>query len=295
MCRKRPGITKIELVVLIVVIAVLVGLLLPAMQKVRETTWRDIARWQIRDIGYAVHNYYDAHKKFPPANGPTSANANNNFPLSIHLLPYVEQAPLYEQYATKRDPNRETVPLIIIPPFSISSGVDLTTSDSIGVQNFAGNVRVFTLIGVETKFASPVIGLDASKGLNQTTLTETFTDGTSNTIMFATRFANSGKVSGDGKVNCSAYDAPLGLDNSAFFGVRPLIGKVSANSTGGWQQAPSLEQTNCQFGAVAHSIEKRLLVSMADCSTRSIDPNISSYVWNTAMQPNDGQPVSSDW
>jgi type II secretory pathway pseudopilin PulG len=298
----RNGITLIEVLVIVGIIAVMVALFVPATRRVREVGARTQINNNLKQVSLAVHAYHDVHKQFPPATDTNSASEGKSLSLSVHLLPYVEQMPLHQRYVAGT-----TVTPLSIP--SYQAPLDLTTTDWIGVQNFAGNVRVFTEIGVKTSFGSDVTGLDASHGSCTTNLKYTFADGTSNTIMFATRFANHGNMSSGGVVNCSAYDAPLGADNSAFFGVKTMSGppsglpsqtstgwQIAQTSTGGWQIAPTLSQVNCQFGAVAHSFGiAGIQVALADASCRTVYPTMTALTWNLAMQPNDGNSLGSDW
>src|ERR1700689_3836689 len=103
--RNRRGFTLIELLVVIAIIAVLTGLLLPAVQKVREAAARGKCTNNLKQIGLALHSYHDANLVFPSGyvdgnTNPSSTPDNDVGPgwgWAAYLLPYLEQGDLFNQ------------------------------------------------------------------------------------------------------------------------------------------------------------------------------------------------------
>jgi type II secretory pathway pseudopilin PulG len=92
----------VELLVVIAIIGILVALLLPAVQAARESARRSQCQNNLKQIGVAFHNYHSAIGNFAPGwtedDGPSRPDRKNNFAWGAHLLPYVEESALYDQF-----------------------------------------------------------------------------------------------------------------------------------------------------------------------------------------------------
>src|SRR5262245_38672515 len=138
--RSRPGFTLIELLVVIAIIAVLIGLLLPAVQKVREAAARTQCVNNLKQIGLAFHNYHDTNSALPPARIDDGAT------WAVFILPYIEQDNLHklfdylkpwpDQPAAFLDAARAGVKTYLCPSRGRSSVLSIAGDDGNGISGW---------------------------------------------------------------------------------------------------------------------------------------------------------------
>jgi len=247
----------------------------------------------MKQMVLACHYYHELYRKFPPAWGPGPDNPVKEGSIHFHLLPFLEQDQHYKSYAASAS----------IPPFQ--APVDPSDKDGRGVQDFAANLRLFSKLGQDTAYNTDIAFGDRKDsatwdtGQGEATFKKTITDGSSNTIMFATRFANADiAMAVAGAPNCSAHGGKPYHKNGAFFGGSAALTSAHPDTSlkPTFQLAPPPGDVNCRFSAFAHSFTERgLVVGIADGAIRFLNPAISAETWNRAMQPNDGQKLGEDW
>jgi len=211
--RRRNGFTLIELLVVIAIIAILIGLLLPAVQKVREAAARSKSSNNIKQMALAMHNFNDAYQgKLPQlvdtgTNAPTGGGVQS---ILFNILPYIEQDNIYRFFnkavpstyysttATVTGASANIVPTYISPADSTASN---GTTKTRNVAVAPAPPAPFSASFSGTYATSSYAANGALFGSNSAGLPRSFVDGTSNTIMIGERYQVCTPASGTGVYN----------------------------------------------------------------------------------------------
>lgn len=299
MSRRRNAFTLIELLVVIAIIAILIGLLLPAVQKVREAAARMQCQNNLKQLGLAMHNYHDTNRGLPPGRFSCCWGT-----WVVKTLPYLEQdnaAKLYVDWGNSRGAryssgaNRR----VVTQRFKVMTcPVDIPNAPFSGItnHNYAVNFGN-TGYGQQQNLNGVVFGgapFNAVRSASEPTRTlMQITDGTSNTMLIAEVLQGQGRDLrgfswwGDAS-QYTAYlppnsSAPDRIYSSFYCNNLPQRNLPCAQSTG---SAPTMFASRSRHSGGVQ-------VCMGDGSVRFVQESIALNVWRAMSTANGGEVVQN--
>ena len=290
------GFTLIELLVVIAIIAVLVGLLVPAVQKVREAANRMSCSNNIKQIGLGMHNYHSSFAKLPPMSRynprpglTTSGEQAEKGNLWIYLLPYIEQDNIYKlsAFPSPRNPSIDDGATAAKALGSKVIKTYLCPSDGNNqpAETWTNGWVVANYVANHDAFHNPNDGgwmgaWDSGSNSYQATLGG-YKDGTSNVIGVTEAYA---RCKNTGTLWAHETVTP---DWHAMFNDWTARG---ANSK--FQVMPTLAQCNPNLPQQIHAGGINIL--LMDGSVRNVASSINPVTWERAIYPNDNIPNNLD-
>jgi prepilin-type N-terminal cleavage/methylation domain-containing protein len=321
----RRGFTLIELLVAIAIIAILIGLLLPAVQKVREAAARIRCVNNLKQLGLAAQNYHDQYEHLPPGIGYYPTSPNGIFgTYFFHLLPNLEQGNLFRDaydvvpfplpvgptavyYSGNKNVFSRRVATFLCPSdLSIGSdGVVAINGTSFGASSYGPNALIVGKADLTTKPYKV-----NSQG--RACFPSDFTDGTSNTILHAEKYGRckntfmAPQFQDGGTAWAYSAAAPFPWQLSPMTppfkpfqpgfcvpGVANQGAPDAIGPTSRFQFQPN--PNNCDPTRAATAHPGGIQVGLADGSVRTLASSLSGDTWWAAVTPKGGEVLGSDW
>jgi prepilin-type N-terminal cleavage/methylation domain-containing protein len=281
----RPGFTLIELLVVIAIIAILIGLLLPAIQKARQSAARTQCSDQMHQLGIASHTYNDNFQQLPITVGTVNSVSGTAF---FFLLPFVEQSNLYTTAAGNSvNVQGNIVPLFVCP---------------MDPSNVPGNPQNIGRSGASCSYSIN----DWVTASPSRSLANGFPNGTTNTVLFAERW----KYCEDNGTESHPYYSGTGGYTEPAWAV-----SSSGNSTGYWWDTPCFptfgqptrgngavplpqffpDESSCAWSSTNGNHQGYMNIALGDASIRVVGTGLTSATWNSAVNPMNNVPLGPDW
>ncbi len=332
--RVRLGFTLIELLVVIAIIAILIGLLLPAVQKVREAAARSTCSNNLKQIALAAHNYEGAQGKLPAlanAIGNTAVTPPTGLSpygsIMVALMPYVEQGNLYAQFQAAGGINQTLsqapIKTFICPSDSSANNGQVTLPVAIlnstgpwGGSSYNANANLFA----NWSGTSAYVTASGNGGWNETrprfSTLVSISDGTSNTVGFAERLMVSSTIAGNVNnvpvirdlppylsADPNGYNAPAFNFLQASYAPPAVFAPTNLPSDATAATAIGSVQAGASAGSTPPPVRwlpssghsGGVLCAMMDGSVRSVSSSVPGATLWLAASGSDGVPLPGNW
>ncbi len=314
---RRAAFTLIELLVVIAIVAILIGMLLPAVQKVREAAARTKCQNNLKQIGLALHNHHSEYGHFPPGYGSAPAvlpppgdaggDTGPGWGWAAHLLPYLEQDALYRQinfklditHSAHADVRKHALPVFRCPSdspvpagetFAVAFATPPATPVTVAFSNYAA------MYGTGEASEHPADG-DGVFYRNSRVNVLQITDGTSQTLAVGERSASRVWGTWTGSVTGAETPPAPGSPSSQGEEAPALI----LGHTGEVLPGPDYSDVHTPNSPGAHLDDftsrhpQGVNMLMADGSVRLFTDSINPATWVGLGTRAGGEVVGGDW
>lgn len=286
--RDRSAFTLIELLVVIAIIAILIGLLLPAVQKVREAAARSQCSNNLKQMGLACQNCADTYQGYlPPLVGYYPPNARSALFTGPHIwiLPFIEQQNLFNVMASYGSAWDTQAGINVDTPKTYICPSDPTNQTNTGWTSYGANAVVFGNGQYNGTNVTYTQRSDTSYGYSM--FPASIPDGTSNTILWTEKLANC--TNSNNAANYAQFFVSTWMNNDV-----PVVGWYVTPPNVVYQTGAT-GNTCLGYTAATSGHTGIILAGLADGSVRTIAQGMSTTTFNLALIPNDGLPLPSDW